>query len=430
MSGSSCAIGQCKSNADRSKIIGDINKGQFGCFLKIPNCWIYADTSNNVGTCNTCLDGYRVHEGKCVECRMDMCAECIKDNQCLTCVLGVPSYDKSKCVTCGIQNCLACSADNVCAQCAPQYSLYGGQCIPCSDANCQECRQKDTCYKCKNDMIVPTGGTKCVVKIADCTTQSSDGSKCVTCNSGFKPYNSGCVRCPIDQCDYCAKAGICSACLNGRVPTVNNDGCVDQIPYCKDHARQGVCQTCIDEYKPNGSGGCNKCTIANCAECSQMQVCSKCEDHYKVIGGGTGCELQCEVENCFQCNKYNECAQCGLGYGVNNNTKQCDHCEDSTCKYCDGDRTKCVTYFTKEELEGKKVPWWAWLLVGIGAALLVGFIIFMIVWCCRDPVSLTTEYEENYDEYDKASRSGSSARSSSEDASSDGEGREDQSLNY
>ncbi|EPY17069.1 hypothetical protein AGDE_16441 [Angomonas deanei] len=386
--------------------------GDFGCFAEIPNCRFYSDF-NGVGECYVCEDKYRVHEGKCVECQIDLCAECIEDNQCLTCISGVPSADKKKCVSCSIEGCLACSADNVCVQCNPHYSLYNGQCIPCSDANCQECRQQDTCYQCKKDMFVPPGATRCAAKIMNCTTQSPDGNRCLVCENDFKPYNSGCVRCPIELCETCATEGVCSSCLNGLVPTMNHDGCVDKIPYCKEHTQEDVCQTCIDGYQSNGRGGCNMCTIANCAECSQMQVCSKCEDGYKVTNAGDVCELRCEVENCFQCNKYNECAQCNLGYGMMNTT-HCAPCEDSTCKYCDGDRTKCVTYFTKEELEGKKVPWWAWLLVGIGAALLVGFIIFLVFWCCRDPVTLTSEYEENYDEYDKT-RSGSSGQQSSDD---------------
>ncbi|CAD2213862.1 hypothetical protein, conserved [Angomonas deanei] len=299
-------------------------------------------------------------------------------------------------------------------------------CIACDDPNCQECTQANVCAKCiSEEYTVSKMGSKCVKKIDNCYDPNPTGSGCRVCNDGFKLNNGKCVECAMQDCLNCDTAKKCSSCANGLVPNADHSACVKKLPNCVSQMTNDACDQCTDGYKPSDAKQCVICQVDNCDKCNTVNVCAACKNTYQLLEEGTVCKVVCEVPNCHQCDGYNHCASCNIKFGPNSKG-ECIPCTDPSCKFCSGDQPdQCTVEFTKEELEGKKVPWWAWLLVGIGAALLVGFIIFMVIWCCRDPVSLMTEYEENYDEYDKASRSGSSSRgsrASGSDGSSSGSG--------
>ncbi|CAD2216089.1 hypothetical protein AGDE_15352 [Angomonas deanei] len=288
--------------------------------------------------------------------------------------------------------------------------MYNGKCIQCNVPNCKQCISTNVCSACENENQV-VSGNKCVTKIDHCEVPDPSGVGCSKCEANYKASGNGCVRCAISDCGRCDTDNKCSVCLNGLTLNKDNTACVKALPNCIEQMTNNACEKCKSGYTINDASQCTICQIDGCGKCNEINVCSACQNGYKFSDDKTKCEPVCNVPNCHQCGSTDKCVSCEVRFGANSNG-QCIACTDPNCKFCSGDKPdQCTEEFTKEELEGKKIPWWAWLLVGIGAALLVGFIIFMIVWCCRDPPTLYVEYEENYDEYGKSGASSSSSGS-------------------
>ena len=212
------------------------------------------------------------------------CFECTSgDNpRCLTCDYG---YSLSEC------ECRQCStSSHTCPENNTKYGEYS--CYECPDnsgsfTGCVSCLngthlvwddKRTKCEECPVGSCCPDG-TLFEPLIYNCSTCSSDQSRCEVCDDGYRLNEAGqCVKCEGDN-----------ACCYG------NDGVFENCAECNDAERR--CDSCIvGAY--NSTNGCVKCGEHEC--CTRLGITKP----------GSG--------NCSKCNDDDTCGECLDGFFLSN----------------------------------------------------------------------------------------------------------------
>ena len=102
----------------------------YGGYKEDDHCKEYG----SYGKCKLCVDGYWIHDGRCIECRyaINWCKDCSpKGEYCFECEKGFYLTKNNLCGICmnGIANCEYCSQDGKeCFKCLSPYELKYGKC--------------------------------------------------------------------------------------------------------------------------------------------------------------------------------------------------------------------------------------------------------------------------------------------------------------
>ncbi|CAD2216462.1 Gal/GalNAc lectin Igl2 [Angomonas deanei] len=344
----------------------------------------HADGTGTCKDCETC-GATAAGEQSCLKCKPGF-----------TTVTVLGQYAVLACIDRVIPNCKRYAVGlGSCYECDNTTKLYDGKCFTCDIDKCEQCSDTNKCVMCQTGFQVSTS-SKCVTRMANCD-KINDNGQCEGCSNGFSLVNGGCVQCAVDKCKKCDKVNHCSECDSGLTPI---DGtCITGVDGCETY-KNGVCVKCKDMFTLYGSV-CIPCDTNSCEQCEVANVCVKCKSSYDFATDLKTCVL-CNIEFCESCTKDGKCYSCKAGYGVSEG--KCVKCMLENCILCSTDAQKCEKYGEVIAEEKKGIPWWVWLIVGLGAAALIGVILFIILWCClRKPVVPVTVYEQdNYVDSDKS----------------------------
>ena len=143
---------------------------------------------------------------------------------CVSCISGYGLYGGA-CVECASRNCNICMGNNadICTSCVDCYGLSGSSCVRCLDITCKICTYDYTnCTECMPGSGILNGvsGNPCRVCFYgwNCATCSPfNNSICTSCNPGFYFLSNFCYSCPatIAYCIYCDSSTNCLVCLDG-----------------------------------------------------------------------------------------------------------------------------------------------------------------------------------------------------------------------
>ncbi|CAD2216139.1 hypothetical protein, conserved [Angomonas deanei] len=303
-----------------------------------------------------------------------------------------------------VANCEMHSGDG-CSVCNSGYtvSYNGRECVRCNVGNCLRCSDNNVCGACKNGyQLNSIDGTTCEAEIPSCASYGK--GVCLACDTGYVVTNGGkaCMACSIPNCKSCSAANQCSECSSTEMVFTVNKKCVGKVANCKTVGDSGECLTCNDGYTLV-HGACIECNVAGCDRCEvSKNVCTTCSANRILDKVNNRC-ITCNVPQCRECRDNDVCKACEDGYGVVSGGK-CEPCKIEGCLICTEDAFNCSIALDKATVatQEKGIPWWVWLIVAIGAAALLGIILFIILWCClRKPVVPVTVYEEDNYESDK-----------------------------
>lgn len=237
------------------------------------------------------------------------------------------------CATCDVitTNCTGCDSSNT--------SFYHNQ----TDFNCS------WCYRA----------------IPFCSTCTSDGLTCHTCNSTLHFVNSlgQCEACS-GTCKECTNTTQCISCLDSSHTmdpvTKNCIPCRDPMPYCTTCLSHKVCLSCdatqphILTYPPSkfpiNSAACVTCQYAHpkCIDCIHSIAfgpeCIKCQPKYYVdLKQCFDCPLSCAT-----CTTFSKCQTCINSSYALDSTSMCQLCSSfiGNCSTCSSNTTcvKCTNH--------------------------------------------------------------------------------------
>ncbi|CAD2222159.1 hypothetical protein, conserved [Angomonas deanei] len=346
------------------------------CFACANNNTCYRDRTCSSG----CQTGYILGYGFGQQTDYNSCyrniANCwfFGNITCLNCNDGyTPTPNAMECAKCTITNCVICDKDNHCAGCSEGYA-------PSND------------------------GTKCVKPVGSCEVLLNTG-RCSKCMSGYQLSSDGfsCTPCQVANCKRCSGDNQCAECVSSSFVLSTDLNCITPVPNCAKATGNRVCVGCNPGYQLTAEGQCMECNLPNCRECSTPTTCSICNANYLLLSGKC---ITCNVDHCLKCSDTDKCKDCSDGYGLVGTTGKCGPCEDPKCWQCALNASECTLSRAEIETvkEQKGIPWWVWLIVAIGAAALLGIILFIVLWCClRKPIVPVTVYEEDNYESDKDS---------------------------
>ncbi|CAD2212945.1 hypothetical protein, conserved [Angomonas deanei] len=356
------------------------------------------------------LCGLSVTSALSFNCRTEVCAQCdpSNPNSCKTCKPGTTptgtfnERDTNVCVLENIPNCKGYSTASTCLECNEGFTTYGDRCVPCIIKNCLKCGTENVCDTCASTVSNPLrpseDGKACVRLIPNCLTYDASGA-CKQCNNQYTMSSDkrSCIQCTTANCVACSLPNACSTCEAGFVKSVTGSTCVKPINGCKTYSDAGTCTACESGYYLNGNR-CVKCDFTRCSRCVNDNVCADCAAGYSFPVEGPQC-VKCDIDRCMKCSADNVCAFCEDGFGVLDS--KCSPCLIEGCLLCSANAAVCDRIVAKDDTTAvnKGIPWWVWLIVGLGAAAILGVILFVVLWCClRKPVVPVTVYEEdNYD---------------------------------
>ncbi|ELP91491.1 protein serine/threonine kinase, putative [Entamoeba invadens IP1] len=362
----------CASNGERKCITCRENSGFYllngRCVVCDSTC--KANTCDSTsGYCSQCLLNYTVTSPiskVCVKCSEfdSYCSKCATDftRKCELC--SSDKYPKStkgyKCgdcdSTCGNQ----CSGSTgFCTGCLSNYVFSTTNSLVCDkcstyDANCLTCDSsyQRQCVTCKTSGMYPDESTK---KCKLCST---------TCNGNCNQTSGICTACMTNYVFEEIKSKVCVTCK-----TFDSN-----CKTCKsDYTRK--CVDCENGYYPNDSGMCVPCSTidANCKTCnSKMKECLTCQDPYylssqKCVSCSSGsykntetsCEQCCnDLPNCQTCSTQSVgvpvCSLCYSPYVLASQSKTCVGCTSSqkynkTTQKCDSSAIGCLTGLTNQQ---------------------------------------------------------------------------------
>ncbi|CAD2212936.1 hypothetical protein, conserved [Angomonas deanei] len=356
------------------------------------------------------LCGLSVTSAVSTNCRPQVCAQCdpSNPNSCKTCQPGTrPSgvfndFYTQVCILENIPNCKQYSTTSNCLECNAGFTTYGNRCVPCNINNCLKCGKDNVCDTCASTVSNPLrpseDGKACVRLIPNCLTYDASGA-CKQCDNQYTMSSDkrSCIQCTTANCVSCSLPNACSTCETGFVKSVSGSTCVKPVENCASHSDDGTCTACNSGYYLNGNR-CVKCDFTRCSRCVQDNVCADCAAGYSFPVEGPQC-VKCDIDRCMKCSADNVCAFCEDGFGVLDS--KCSPCLIEGCLLCSANAAVCDRIVAKDDTTAvnKGIPWWVWLIVGLGAAAILGVILFVVLWCClRKPVVPVTVYEEdNYD---------------------------------
>ena len=209
---------------------------------KLANCVYYDDPQ----TCNECLSGFIVVEGKCEAVQAQNCATFENQNACESCPDGFGLKLVAgllNCVQKNIQNC-AVSEDIEpydCLVCLTGYYVNAGACVavPTAITNCAQYNSATICAKCDAGSVLNVTATACVkttdvISVLDTNCSEAkltDALICNSCKPGHIFVNGACSACSqktLDKgCYVCnpESPDVCLMCASGFYQ-YNSDKCV------------------------------------------------------------------------------------------------------------------------------------------------------------------------------------------------------------
>ncbi|EAS05248.2 hypothetical protein TTHERM_01364620 (macronuclear) [Tetrahymena thermophila SB210] len=283
-------------------------------------------------TCEKCQtdNGFFFSGGKCQKCHSS-CKQCSGNlyNQCSSCYDGSVLLSDNTCFTCMVNDGYYLDKSNNCNQC--HYS-------------CKTCNGglDSDCLTCKGNFVLDSLSKKCICKINNCITCSSDGSICEKCIEGYA--GADCLECNKVTLGKYIENNTCKDC-NSSCKTCVGPLATDCIE-CKREA-----------YKVDPSSKLCQCAINNCQQCNtEGTECLKCIGGYaKKEGQCIFCDEQngffidlnniCQKchSSCLKCNGPNEnnCLQCkNSGFKLDLATSKCI-CTIENCVQCSEDGQSC-----------------------------------------------------------------------------------------
>ncbi|CDW82377.1 neurohypophysial n-terminal domain containing protein [Stylonychia lemnae] len=372
------------------------------------NCTSCTRNQNN---CTSCIDGYVLQSGVCVEANQSLGGE-------VKCQTGFYyNLTQNRCLRCS-PYCLSCSSSQDCDECSKlSYTLLnqttsqtrcvsicpkgyyssnaGRECKACLTKNCDVCAPQSNCWTCSEGFY--KGRSSCFNTCPAGSFLSQDYLKYYQCSNCAAP----CQRCNSrDTCSSCAAPYIkvtsqFSDIKEEDVQKILKKSCVYNASYCPDgtfySAQRDQCILC-----PRGCALCDKtgqCTgycnnQTRCQDCiSKPAQCIQCPEGFVLIqsGDNVSCRRSCQgpgifydekslscqncSQNCQSCNDSIGCNRCGEGYykqidgnGTvscvancldgyygNNQSRQCVRCQRN-CQLCDS-AAKCLTCDAQTSLD-------------------------------------------------------------------------------
>jgi hypothetical protein len=370
-------------------------------------------TINKKSCVNTCPDGFKGLDGKCVPCEDKNCQNCASQpNICEVCNTPYLIYNGicvstcpngyyrdeagKKCLKC-VESCSKCAEQGKCTECAKGFVLqnYSCQnvckpgsinvnsvCQDCQTPNCEICQNNiSTCAKCLSGKTLLTITDRTLTLVANLTAKVSvngtvipsnisvgiNSTLCIdACPNGFYENNGVCTSCG-DNCDKCSNSLKCTLCTAGFV------------------LQDGKCQKTCDKYFVENNGECVRCVDLKCVNCDPLtrKECRVCDENYVLKNNecktecGSGyfkfeiskgnnvckpCSFKCDVcsneNSCDKCSdgsflKNKECVtDCGKGSVFKDNNK-CIDCTSQSCISCDPNNPdKCLTCSSDSYLKG------------------------------------------------------------------------------
>ncbi|ELP89372.1 hypothetical protein EIN_293410 [Entamoeba invadens IP1] len=274
--------------------------------------------NGSTGACIGCSSNYVFLTTNSLIC--DSCATF--DSNCLTC----DSKYQRKCSVCKTSGMYPSESTYTCvscdATCNGNCDQTTGKCTGCINNYVFEATKSRVCVACK--LFDPS-----------CKTCSSDyNRKCVECENGFYPNDSGiCVQCntTITNCKSCnPRENICLSC---------------QDPY---YLFNQTCLSCASGSYKNTETSCEKCYIGtpNCQICTTktvgIPVCSTCFSPFEIKSQTNICGF-CETNTFYNTTK-KKCENNGIGCSAALNHENCLRCSDGY--YLSNNKcvsaTKCV----------------------------------------------------------------------------------------
>lgn len=270
-------------------------------------CASCTETGNQVYTCDVCLPGATMNNGRCMTCPKN-CAQCSLEriNECTSCLPGYYYTATAECAACPQANCLTCT-EMACLSCragfmlSPSLTCQRHCLLPCSTCsetdpsmclscvagfkfnsaatqNCEpdlDCNANSTCQNCPFgfSMKVDQNQATCEACSGSCARcNPNNGFACLSCFSGAFLNDSSCAACP-SNCMMCINAVSCLMC---------NDGFV---------ANQAAATQSSDLGSGNGLVGsfgepvaCIACTPP-CVLChNSPTTCLSCQAGFQMIG--------------------------------------------------------------------------------------------------------------------------------------------------
>lgn len=302
------------------------------------NCPQYCASCPNQYSCNKCIPGYVLHEGKCIQGKcpsqyVDVDGVCKKCGpNCKSC----SALDQNHC-----DECLSLSYlnhKNECGECGDGYVPSDGKCVKCSDDNCIKCSPFNKCVKCIDEMPILDGVCKetcgegyykdldfICKQCDDYSTCSecyqSNPAKCKKCKPNLFLYNYKCVNtCPTGY--YGNSDGVCQKCSSNCEKCQNEETCISCDPkYALDNNNR--CVDCDEPGEVKVNGVCKKCPGEKCLKCNpeSLDECTEC-DATRLLYNGK-CYSNCPVGT-YEYGRF--CFACEDG---------CDECKNSyTCTKC------------------------------------------------------------------------------------------------
>ena len=355
----------------------------------LTNCNKCEEIGKNGIICTSCIWGYYLIDGKCIEsCGYYQIND--RDGECRSC-----SDEKI-----GLNNCKRCQKLNnneyECIECNWNYILSNGKCLYIEDEEIAICTEIEnissednpiySCINCPSNNYIPflkEDGAKICLKIEDypelknCESGIKNGdnnyicNKCALnsqlkfdnlfekniceCNDGFyfdntqkkcikcSEKDSGCLKCHISD----KNSFICDSCDNRKYAKTTNTFCVSCHGYCaecvpKDDEYYPVCVKYEEPYFFSNNSKVESCSdyINKCGVCSYTNEeknelkCDKCLDYYFM-------------------NKDNVCEECYVNENINSGCLictddeeklkniKCDICrknyfltEENICEFC------------------------------------------------------------------------------------------------
>ncbi|CAD8183584.1 unnamed protein product [Paramecium octaurelia] len=192
----------CSQNINNCMMM--VNSGQ-SCSKCYPNYVLYKGTcvecQQNIPGCTACVDNNTNL----------VCSSCSSNNQ-----NGKNYYldvNNNGCTLCN-QGCLTCSS-TACNSCLSGYYLSNGQCVQCEQQACQTCTSQ-SCQTCQSGYYLKQvdGQNTCMLCPYGCSNCNPNGQQCSECLPSFVLRNNGCTIGTIFCAEY-NDFGICKTCMYG-----------------------------------------------------------------------------------------------------------------------------------------------------------------------------------------------------------------------
>ena len=352
----------------------------------VMNCQTKVDDEDKCATCVNATDWFVNAQGECIPSHLNHCqalASNTTTDECATCLNGFKLVN-GKCFKVNLPGCITYSAEN-CASCAPGFYLSSSKCHPYSVSNCATYETTmDKCLTCITGFELISNFCE-LKQVTNCAVYDSSRA-CTKCQIGYYFNSPNCVIQSISGCaKYVENVNQCKECRIGFTAP-DNTTCNASTPLkgCMrlDPSDSSKCMTCYRGYNLDGAtqlcsiatlianciqyelntGKCEVCSLGNQPDAdnsaceaitTQANLNSNCRSMDLDTGNCKDCllgfylasENNCVAQNVSNCITYkhneNKCLQCKDG--VN---KVGDYCVEpatiSNCLHYSPDKTSCL----------------------------------------------------------------------------------------